>query len=178
MKSNFPKISLFVSMMFLLFSSSSFIFLYKETNNNEKNRKLAETEWSVEASKRYEMGFMTDSIKAIEKERLSLETHFARQSDVVPFLNTVEQLAREVGAKADITSVAVLANNLGLVAEVKSVGSFASVYKFLLLLENSPYEIEFSSVGIENTKQAQSEKSSEGREWRGDFKIKLLSFVP
>jgi len=77
-----------------------------------------------------------------------LETHFIKSSDVVPFLNTIEALGPAVGASAEIDSVDTSPDGASLIVELQASGSFGAVYKFLTLLENSPYELNFLSMDI------------------------------
>ncbi len=177
MKNNLPKIHLFLSLAFFLLAASLFWYFYREVAANNYEADLLETEWRSEINKREEMKSLDNAILAIEKERAELQTHFAESGDIVPFLDTMEALAPKVGAKAEIASVDILPKYSGLLANLKVTGSFGSLYKFLALLENAPYEIELVSVDIYRV-DAQSSGSAKGAaRWEGDFKIKLVSFI-
>ncbi len=179
MRSNFPKIPLFFSIIFFVFFSLAFLFFYKAIKNNEKESQLKESEWRVETARRDETIALEHSIKVIQGERDQLETHFAQSSDVVPFLNTIEGLALPVGVKEEVTSVDVQADKAGLLVGMKASGTFNNLYKFLTLLENSPYELEFMEVDItrETASSAVNKKNAPAPVWDAVFKIKLLSFV-
>ena len=178
MKNNFPKIPFFISILFFCLFFSAFLYLYKETNNNDEESRLAESEWQVEAQRRDEIRALNNSIKIIEEERARLETHFARSSDVVPFLDTIEGLASQVGAKAEITSVDIMKDHTGLMVEMKASGTFGGLYKFLTLLENSPYELEFVSIDLNRgAVLSGSDSNIKNLKWEATFKIKLLSFI-
>ncbi len=179
MQSNFPKMPLFLSVIFFICSSLVFLFFYRAINDNNQKSQLKEGEWQSEKLKRDEMKTLDHSVKIIEKERAQLETHFAQSSDIVPFLDTIERLAPKVSVKAEVTSVDILTDRTGLMVGMKASGTFPGLYKFLALLENSPYEIEFISMemrretglgGVEN-------KNVTVSKWDVIFKIKLLSFV-
>ncbi|MFA5778057.1 MAG: hypothetical protein WC870_01010 [Candidatus Paceibacterota bacterium] len=175
---NFKKKPLIISIVFLLFSCLAFFFLYKEINNNKKIEELAQTEWQNEANRREGIKLLDRSIKTISEERASLESHFAQSSDVVPFLDTLEKLAFSVGAKHEVVSVDISEDKTGLSVGLKASGSFEVIYKFLTLLENSPYELEFTSVDIQKLEtQTISAKKVVVPQWGAVFKIKLLSFV-
>src|SRR3989344_1642515 len=164
MKNNFSKPPvLYFSILFcvLLFA---FLYFYRQTNNNHKKAEIAEVEWLVETFRRDKIKALEHSIKVIEKEKTQLETHFAKSSDVVPFLDTIEGLATKVGAKAEVTAVDILADRTGLEVGVKISGGFINLYKFLTLLENSSYELEFISVDLRKGVES----------WEAILKIKLL----
>ena len=114
----------------------------------------------------------------IGKEKILLESHFTQSSNIVPLLNTIEQLSLKVGAKSKVTSVDISKDKTILMVAVGTSGSFNAVYKFLMLLENSPYELEFVSVDMQKTgAPTVSGKIIVSPQWEAIFKIKLLSFV-
>ena len=117
-------------------------------------------------------------MKAIENERALLQTHVAKSSDAVPFLDSLERLALSVSVKSEITSVDVGKNNSNLIVLIKSSGSFENLYKFLMLLENSAYELEFLSVDIQKVGGVDSAIGTGVPEWESRLRIKLVSFLP
>lgn len=176
MKSVIQKKSLILSILFFVFSCFVFIFLYREVNSNKDMSTLAQEKWQTEAINRDNAKSLINSIKVVAPERALLETHFVQSSDVVPFLDTIEKLSKEAGTKAEVISVDVAKNNPSLVVEMKAVGTFESIYKLILLLENSPYDLEFVSANIQssNTGYSVSKKNSQ---WTANFQIRLLSFI-
>ncbi|OGI71357.1 hypothetical protein A3B84_00640 [Candidatus Nomurabacteria bacterium RIFCSPHIGHO2_02_FULL_35_13] len=174
----FQKKSLTFSIILFVFSCFVFLFLYSNINNNKKALQLAQEKWQVEAMRRENARSLANSIKAIESEKILLETHFIQSSDVVPFLDIIEKLSLEVGAKTEIISVDVK-DSSSLVVEVEALGNFETIYKLVLLLENSPYNLEFVLVDIQNSnpQNVSISKSNKNQQWMATFKIKLLSFV-
>ena len=176
MKNNFPKTPFLISVIFLLVFSFSFFYLFNETNKKVQGSESKEMEWQTEANKRNEIRNLNNSIKSIETERTQLETHFAQSSDVVPFLDTLEELARKVGADAEVVSVNIAEDHTGLLVGVKASGTFNNLYKFITLLENSSYELEFISMDIQKTTTSDT-KGVNVPGWSANFSLKLLSFV-
>ncbi len=178
MQNNFSKISLSLSIIFFIFSSFAFFYFFQVTNNNKKESQFAETQWQTEAFRRNEIKTLDRSVKVIEAERAQLETHFAQSSDIVPFLDAIEGLASKAGAKAEVTSVDILKDQAGLIVGMKASGTFSGLYKFLTLLENSPYELDFVSMDMrKETELSREDKSVPVPKWNVVFKIKLLSFI-
>jgi len=173
------KIPLIITIVFFCVSIFLFLFFFKLTNDNYEESLLKESEWQRESSRRDELRTLDSSIKIIEAERAQLETHFAQSSDIVPFLNTMEDLASKVGAKAEIRSVDILKDHTGLLLGLNASGPFASLYKFLTLLENSPYQLEFISMNMQKgaSSNGADGKSATASQWDVSFKIKLLSFI-
>src|SRR3989338_9872107 len=178
MQNNFPKVPLLLSIIFFMFSCFAFFFLYREINNNNKKLQLAENEWQVEAFRQDEIKMLENSIKIVEGEKAQLETHFAQSSDIVPFLDTIEELAGVAGTKAEVVSVDILEDYAGLSVGMKASGAFNGLYKFFTLLENSPYELEFISIDMHReTGPDASGKNVTVPKWNCFLKIKLLSFI-
>jgi hypothetical protein len=183
MKYKLKKILIIIPIGLFLFFSILFLFLLKETKKNVEISKQAEINIQEETLAREEAKEFNNFFASIEKEKALFETHFVQNSDVVPFLNAIEKIAGSVGVKAEVSLIEVAKDNTGLILGMKSEGNFEQIYKFLLLLENSPYELEFisvemhsSSIGdIENLEENKNETKK--NQWEAIFKIKLLSFV-
>jgi len=179
MKNNFQKIALLLSI--LLFISLCFVYgyFYNKIQENSQNAEQAKIALQLEIDKRDRVNALENSMQQISDNKDLLETHFARSSDVVPFLNTIESLAPWVGAKAQIDSVETGTGNTKLVVGVSASGSFDSVYKFLTLLENSPYELNFLSMDIHKTTPIDpSLKTNKDLSWQMICKIQLISYLP
>ena len=178
MQNNFPKMSLFLSFMFFCVSFFVFLFFYRAISDNNKESQLKEQQWQSETLRRNGIKQLDDSVKMIEGDRAQLETHFAQSSDIVPFLDTIEGLAPKTGITAEVTSVDLSADRTELVVGMKTSGTFNGLYKFLTLLENSPYELEFLGMDMhKQTVASVGDKSSSVVEWDAVFQIKLLSFT-
>ena len=179
MQSILQKKSLILSVIIFIFFCSVFIFLYEEINKNESVSEAAEQKWQEEATNRENTKSLINSIKSVETEKNLLENHFVKSSDIVPFLDSIENLAQNAGVKAEITSVDIILDNSSLAVQMKASGSFEMIYKFILFLENSPYDLKFISMDIQNQDLQNSivDKSIKTKQWSAIFQIKLLSFV-
>ncbi|MEK7572422.1 MAG: hypothetical protein AAB493_01005 [Patescibacteria group bacterium] len=168
MKKNLQKILPILSLSLIFFVVCLFVFLFlnREININKKIFEDNEVKWQEEAERRERIRLLNNSIKKIETEKDLFETHFAQSSNIVPFLDMMESLGEKVGAKTEVTLVDIPKEGNILVIEMKVLGSFEKIYKFLLLLENSPYKLEIVSVDI-----------SKQNIWEASLKIKLLSFM-
>jgi hypothetical protein len=179
MKNNFKKIPLIASAILFILLSVAFIFLYRAINNNNQKALQDNITWQTEARRRDDIRSLDLSLQQIAPDSALLETHFAKSSDIVPFLDTIEKLAPEVGATASVDAVDTLTNKTGLIVGLTASGSFTAVYKFLTLLENSPYELNFLSMDIHNLAAPDAlGKNVNNFKWEAVFKIQLLSFVP
>ena len=178
----FQKMPLLVSLALLGSSLLVFFLLYKSINENKKESDQNEKNVAIEVMHRAEAQSLYSAIKSIDAERSNLETHFAQSSDIVPFLDMFGRLSNQAGTQTEVSSIEISSDNLSLIVTSKSIGSFQSVYKFINLLENSSYELEFLAVDIEtqsavNTSTASASKTKPTAEWTANLKIKLVSFM-
>ena len=179
MKNNFQKIFLFISVTLLLLFSFAFIFLYREINNNNQKTQQATINLQTEARQRDDIISLDRTLQKIASDRISLENHFIKSSDVVPFLNIIENLAKEAGVSAQIYSVNTKTDNTELIVDLKSSGRFEAIYKFLTLLENSPYVLDFISMDMHKLPSpVEPGKNAANAKWEAICKIQLLSFIP
>lgn len=180
MQNKFKKIILIIPIALFLLCCSLFFFIFKEIKNNVKILEQSEVNLKEEALKREEIKDFDNLFKSIEQEKTLFETHFVQSSDIVPFLNTIEKIANSIGTKAEVSFIEIAKDNSGLILEMKNRGSFERVYKFLMLLENSPYELEFMSIEMHSSFVEDSEKNkndTKKNEWEALFRIKLISFI-
>lgn len=181
MKDSFEKIPLLFSILMLVLASFAFVALYLEINDNNRVAEKAMMDWKSELKRREDIKSLDRTLKSVAKEKLSFESHFAENSDIVPFLNTIEKIAGSVGTSIEITSVETPQESEVLLVESKSKGSFESLYKFLLLLENSPYELEITYAYMNRPSPGGSSgepgKPLPAPQWELILKFKLLSFV-
>lgn len=180
MKNNFQKILLLVSAVFFMLSFFAFLFLYRQIDSNNKKAENGMAIWAEEDIKRWEIKNLDNSLEKITDDNILLESHFAKSSNIVPFLNTIEKLAPSAGVFIEIDSVNIKTDNTGLLVGLKVAGRFEGIYKFLTLLENSPYELDFLSMDIHKLSTGavvEKGKKTAASQWEGVFKIQLLSFV-
>lgn len=169
----FRKGPVFFAVAFLLLSLAGLFFVYKKIGDNKIAAALTIAEWRAEYQKRQEIRTLNIFLENVREEREALDRHFARGSNVVPFLDSLEELGKLVGGRAQVLSVETPGEGKDLVVTLRTEGSFESVYKFLELLENSPYPLLFMNLDM-------SRLGEEGinANWEGLFKIKLLTFIP
>jgi hypothetical protein len=178
MKNKSTKISLIVSIMIFLLSGILFFFLYQKIEKNIATTKQTQIDLETEMARREDIKNFNSTFKSIMPDKTLLETHFAQSSNVVPFLNTIGQMARSVGTKSEVSAIEIAEDNTGLLVTMKDTGSFSQVYKFITLLENSPYELEFTSVEMSTVPPDSTlKKSVQGNVWQAVLNMKLVSFI-
>ena len=130
-----------------------------------------------ETARRNNIENLNNEIKDITTQREMLETHFAKDSDVVPFLDNLQALSVKAGSPAEVSAVDLNKEDGHLEVSMRTKGDFVSIYKLLALLENSPYEIDFTSVQLDKEILSDADfKLGKTSKWNAAFKLTLLSF--
>ncbi len=166
-----------LSSLFVVLTIGAFLYILNQIKSKSDNTAILQTNIQAEFLRRNKITALNSEIKAIAPQREELETHFAKSSDVVPFLDTLQALSKTVGAPAEVSSLDLTKEGGGLELAMKSEGNFIATRKLLALLENSPYELDFDSVKIE--KKILSDKESQLTAipiWTGHFQLRLQSF--
>lgn len=178
MQDKLPKTKLIAASIFMLASLGSLFFAYTLVKNKNEKFQNSQIEISSDAKRREETQQLERLMKTLEAERLLIDSHFAKSSDIVPFLDTLERMASQVAVDAEVSSVDITKDNKTLTVGIKATGGFEALYKFLVLLENSPYELSFLLMDIQTPQGAQPDPITKKVEWQGAFKVRLLSFLP
>jgi hypothetical protein len=179
MKNNFQKILLVISAIFLVAFSFAFIFLYRKIDDNNQKVEQDTITLQTEARRREDIASLNRALQKITSDRVLLESHFVKSSDVVPFLNMIETLAKQTAVSTLIDSINTKKDNSELTVGLKASGKFEAIYKFLTLLENSPFELDFTSMDIHKLfSPVVVGKGTPPAGWEAVFKIRLISFIP
>jgi len=174
MQAHSQKRLLIISAIFFICSIVVFVFLYIKINSNDQKANALYKEFHVEDERRTKLNSLDTLIKRIEGERMELESHFAKSTDIVPFLDTIDSLGRMSAAEVTVSSVDILTDKSGLMVNLSAKGDFEAVYAFLLLLENSPYEMAFISTSLRGEDVTEENPVPE---WTATFRLKLISFI-
>jgi hypothetical protein len=178
MQSSSSKKLLIVSLVFMIGSFAVFFLLYLKIDKSNIEANQLSVDSQVEMAKRRSLDSLDNLVKKIDKERTMLDTHFAQSRDIVPFLDMIDSSGVSAGVKSNVSTINTLEDKSAVLVEVKAIGSFANIYKFLGLLENSSYELEFASMDLLKEGAEEVESKKVVPVWVANFKIKLLSFIP
>ena len=118
------------------------------------------------------------SILEISEKVILFDTHFVKNTNITPFLNDLEENAKLHNVKIEISNIDSL-----LVEEEKQIflnfnisGTFSNIYKYLLYLENSKYELEIHSVRLLRDSVGE-DNFSINPNWKANFRIRIISFI-
>lgn len=165
------------SLIFLLLCSI-FLVLYLKINSNFNKITESVSLYQEKEQKKEEIKNLNKIASEIKDDMVLLDSHFVLSSEISFFFEEVEKMALSQGAKAQVLSVkAPDLKNENAFVEVNVVGNFLSLYKFLLLLENSKYELKIVSANFSKEYNQANLKPEELPSWTANFVIKIISFI-
>lgn len=170
--------NIIISILCLSVCMFAFVYVLREIQSKNEAATQAIEEFKTESERINKISALNEEIKTIKDKTDKLDTHFAKSSDIVPFLDNLQSLGVLAGAPLEVSSVSLSPEGDTLDVEVKAEGSFVSVHKLLALMQNSQYQLQFSMVKFStNTFLAADKKiKSSNPTWEAVFTIKLTSF--
>lgn len=163
------------AILFFIVSVVGFYILYRQIGVNQTKRDELVGQWMAEERKREQMKELDVNVNNLGIKKDLLNSHFAIGSDIAPFLDSLEKSASSLGVEAEVISVNENQDKTGLLVGLRTAGSFEEIYKFIMLLENFSYEIDFSLINID--KRTSEKKDGTATSWEALFRFQLLSFI-
>ncbi|MBP6884860.1 MAG: hypothetical protein KBC17_03495 [Candidatus Pacebacteria bacterium] len=139
----------FASVSLLLLTVAFYVFLYISIQKKGATVATLRAETAALEMQESEIGKLRTNLVSTEIERKQISSYFIEEGDVVPFLETLEGYAKDMGVTLKFNSIAIAKDPLRLNISLTAEGLFANIYRFTALLETSPYEIVFNTAQIE-----------------------------
>ncbi len=164
--------NLIFSLIFFTISILGFLYIVRAINNNNKSFSIEKEELIKAEVSRQEIQKINQNIDSIAVQADELDKHFLKSNDAGIFLDELEKEGEINNVSVEILSVKQTDKELGL--NLKAIGSFNNLNKFLFTLENYKYELEIVSYKLQRLSSLEEENLPE---WRSDIEIKLVSFI-
>lgn len=176
MKKNNLK-SLIFAVLFLLITLVSFYLTLRQMNIYNQEFLTLTNEYKEKEARSNQIKELNKVILEIGDKIEILDSHFLHSADLAPFLDELESSAKNLGVKAEVISVDnPTVKNQYLSLNLRTLGTFEDLNRFLLLLENHKYELEVFEVKI--IRELSTDLTSNSIPiWSGYFRIKVISFL-
>ncbi len=164
--------------LLLLGATGGFLYLiHAKSNRVIELHQLLNDEINLNAS----LDASKQVIKETEKERDIINGYFVKESNVVGFLEFLENIGHTVGANIKITTVTTEKpvnenDKQKLALSIDMRGTWTSVLRYIKLLEAVPYNVEVEEVNINSLGVGELPDNSKP-EWSGTIRIKVLMSV-
>ena len=112
--------------------------------------------------------FLTETVGGRER----IAGSFVGEHDLVRFIEDLEDGGERNGVRVRVGSAALASGvtQAGPTFMLEAEGSFASIFRYMVFLENIPYEIILEDVDMTSISQ-------DGKKiWKGSFIVRLLSY--
>ncbi|MEI6528097.1 MAG: hypothetical protein WCO10_00275 [bacterium] len=154
----------------------SYLLVDKINNINDKIKQM-----DLSTQERNKQGAQKMSVVDTEADRAKLESYFVSADGAVDFIKYLENLSVEVGVKANIQNInfqplrdTAYANTAEYISLNLSVeGTWAKVYRYVLLLEKLPFVSEVGNVDMTEVTQT-DEKNKTKSFWTATISLKVI----
>lgn len=132
-----------------------------------------------------ENGNWIQNVKVLEKaleelktERQAIEKAMVAENDLVGFIEFLESLAVKNNLELAIGSASLpQKKEEPLSFSLNLAGSFASLARFNILLENSPFGVNIETSQIRKMSPDEKKTKKTNKDWEGVFKINVLNYL-
>lgn len=169
------------TIVLVIVASVAYIILF--LNIKEKNNNISALTNEVDnvLQKEIKLRSVGHLIKDTQEDRAKLGSHFVADDEVVDFIEIVEDLGVESGAKVEITNVGINtineeALNKGKFNELLSIdfkieGRFVEMFHFLSMFEKLPFKVDIRTVNFEKIPEEKRRIDKSLKPWKGFFSI-------
>ena len=154
-----------------------YIMLFLNLKEKNNNISVLTNEVDTVLQKEIKLRSVKYLIKDTEDERADLDSHFVIDDEVINFIEIIENLGMDSGAKIEVTNVSVSSTNKEaadqiniselLYLDFKIEGRFAQMFHFLSILEKLPFKIDILRVNFGRIPNEDGKIKS----WNGFFSI-------
>lgn len=160
-----------LALVLSLVVSAAFGFAWTGRTISGKTKKVSELNLklaALESEQKSVLG-LKKFLEETKEDKDKINKAFLSEEEIVKFIEELEKLSREENVEIKIQSAFISEKREeNPVFNFELNGNFENIFRIAALTENLPYQLEIEEVGL-----AREEK---GKKWRGQFKIKILSY--
>ena len=180
MKDNFHttrKIIVRVVMFAVLLAG--YLYLTHLISLTSERTEIISKETEVLLEKERELISLNRLIENTKKDRANIETIFVKKENIVQFLDFLEELGKGSHTTLKINSIDTVSDKDKkdtIKLALESSGSFREIYAFILLIENSPYDMIFDKLYLQNVFSFDA-KNTKMNYWKLSATVTLRSLI-
>jgi hypothetical protein len=184
MKKNLPKPFrittqyLFSTIILFVLVTGIYVYLFHTIKKLGEHSATLFAEVTALEVQESEIGQLRKNVQATDENLKQLTLHFINTGDIVPFLETVEGYGRTLHVVTKFDSVVVEKSPNRVTLSLSANGTFTDVYRFIALLESSPYELTFTNVNLQSTDGGTQDKKLATGIWNAHITLSVLSVIP
>ena len=155
-----------------LIVSGAFGFAWIQRTISKKAKELSELnlKLAILESEQKSISGLKKFLEEKKTDKDKLDKVFLSDEKIVEFIEELEKLSGAENVEIKIQSALVSEKQKeNPVFNFELRGNFENIFRVMALMENLPYQLEIDEAGL--TKEGKDKK------WKGQFRIKILSFI-
>lgn len=175
---------LLTAIVLVIVASVAYIIFF--INIKEKNNNVSALTNEVDSvlQKEIKLRSVKYLIKDIQDDIVKLDSHFVADDEIINFIEMIEDLGVESGAKVEVTNVSIdvvdekvvdknkIDESLNL--DFKIEGRFVEMFHFLSMFEKLPFKINILRTNFEKTPDDKMQFDETLEPWNGFFSITVV----
>lgn len=147
-------------------------FLYRSLGNLVREIREVERRAAILDLDLRNLKVLESFLSGTARERDAIRKGFVGKDNLVLFIEDLEKAGRENGINVSVESASfsVNPNDPGPAFRLDAKGSFSALFRYLLFLENLPYELAFEEIHLNAVSGRKADK------WDSAFIVHLLSY--
>jgi len=164
-------------------SLSGYIFLYKKVKAQAQHSSEARVEVLLGNQKKLQERELTTLYADTQEDRSRVDKYVVSEDKIVNFIETIEKIGSDSLADVEMSSINVekanskdKKNNGYINAHLNVRGSWSSVMRALILIENLPYNVDIGHINLVYSGASDIDKNNaKVNEWTLSLDIKVLT---
>lgn len=150
MSKNHTNLILFISGVVMLATLATMIFFFKVVENKNKHTSATLVTLANKIVKKENSKVLKDQIDNVALIKETTQKHFVDSSEIDSFIDYLENLGNDSGTEVKVEDFQTSPDNKNILSvKLLSKGSFNNVMKFLVLIENTQYQVYIEKASID-----------------------------
>jgi len=181
MKRNHTNIIFALSVIMAIATICLFIFLFKVIRNKNEHASAVLVTLEEKIKEKENAVIFSERRLEIQDTQHTIDNYFVDQNKIDTFVGYLEDLNKDAGVEISVESIEIPPKTKNTISIKLSVdGNFQEVIKTIYLLENIPYQVNFTQVNL--NKNIQQPIVEEGKDvlskvpaWQAEVSFNILS---
>lgn len=131
-------------------------------------------------------------VHTVSEQRSLLDSYFVASDDTARFLEVLEGYGKSTHTIFTLVDAKFEKEQKTVLVSFKAQGTFANIYQLVSLIENAPYMLVIEKAAFSTDEKIASRESGSSSGtiqqvkstaerlpiWKGDFTVRLISFIP
>ncbi|MEK7585715.1 MAG: hypothetical protein AAB477_00555 [Patescibacteria group bacterium] len=140
---------LILSIVTTLLALGTLIFFFRMVKNKNQHTSALLTTLANKMYQKQNAQALTKKMADIEETRSTINSYFVDSKEIDSFISYLENLGTSAGAEVKVDKFDTSTTKNILIVRITAKGTFSSIMRTLLLLENAPYKIDITRTYLD-----------------------------